>query len=186
MSVLVRGSYFTVPLTPSITLRSLQLLGVTYVPAIFSPQFNGIITTLSVTLVPLRATQFRELLKAAPSGDVMTTSSSVRLAMSQMEPPTPCAVTVALRIVTVSFVAPDWPAMPQLPMAFTVQSLMVRADLITYMPQPSALVVLSVPSPLIVVEFAIAIPAPSFVMALSLLPASMVALLSVRVFVSGS
>ena len=59
----------------------------------------------------------------------MAVSRSVRLEMSQMEPFLPCAVTVALRIVRVSFVAPDWPAMPQLPMAFTVQSSMVRAEL---------------------------------------------------------
>ena len=151
--VFVTGSYFTVPLTPSITLRSLQLSRVTGVPAISIPHVKGWITTLSVTLVPFRATHFSELLKAAPVGDKMAVSRSVRLAMSQMEPPLPCAVTAALCIVRVSFVAPDWPAMPQLPMAFTVQSLMVRADLTTYIPQLSVLVVLSVPSPLIVVGF---------------------------------
>ena len=58
---------------------------------------------------------------------------------------------MALRIVRVSFVAPVRPAMPQLPVAFTVQFSMLRAELFIRIPQLFVLVALSVPVPLIVV-----------------------------------
>ena len=134
----------------------------------------------------------------------MATLSSVSLKMSQIEPLLPCAVTVALRIVRVSFVAPAWPAMPHLPVAFTVLFSMLRAELFKKIPQPSLLVALSVPVPLIVVVWFIVTaekwPVILFVpltcmfrsgtselrMPWPLSPASIVAFSRVRVLVVGS
>ena len=126
--VLVFGSYFTVPSTPSITERSPQLPEVTCVPQILRSYLVtiGSIFTSLVTFSPLSTTAFFDSSNSAPAGCVIAQSSSVISLKSQIEPSFPSAVTVAFLISNFS-VEPSCPAMPYAPLsAFTVQLLMVR------------------------------------------------------------
>ena len=126
--ILVFGSYFTVPSTPSIPERSLQLAEFTRVPQIlrsYSVTIGSIFTSL-VTFSPLRTIACFDSSNVAPAGCVIAQSFSVISLKSQIEPSFPSAVTVAFLISNFS-VEPSCPAMPYAPLsAFTVQLLMVR------------------------------------------------------------
>lgn len=69
-------------------------------------------------------------------------------------------------VTPLSELPPFEPAMPQRPVAFTVQSSMVRDDEVMYKPQSVVLAVLRVPSPLIVVGFRRIIAAEELLMLL--------------------
>ena len=78
-----------------------------------------------------------------------------------MEPllPSPFAVTVAFLMVRFSSYLPLYPAMPHLPFASTVQSLMVREVIFMQMPREDPVAVaVSVPPPVMVAGFLIWMP----------------------------
>ena len=128
-------------------------------------------------------------------------SFSVISLKSQIEPSLPSAVTVAFLISNVSF-EPSSPAMPHRPLAFTIQSLMVRSVVRAQIATLLSLFALSVPPPVIVAgaptKIASALPAfsslvpltfivrPSIFDQMQLLSEFSLAPSSVRVLLSGS